>query len=173
MSVQHSSHFPEIRAVCTHLEPIQRRADICPHLVPLDDEATVLGVPTHGPGARALVEALVDVLGREAQSAIAQRLEDAGGLHFRGVDGMRKSGGGGGAGGGGESSRSVIAECGSRSGCREILRRCHGRPNPRQAGDGPLGRQEPTRKAHPRQPHYVTSRSPLTAQKSSNFPAEN
>ena len=80
---------------CTHLEPVQRRADVGPHLVPLDDEATALGVPTHGPRARALVEALVDILGREAQSAVAQRLEHSGGLH-RGVGSIRMGGGGGG-----------------------------------------------------------------------------
>lgn len=67
----------------THLEAIQRRADVCPHLVPLDNVSAVLGVPTRGPGACALVVALVDVLGGEPQSAIAQGLEHAGGLHFK------------------------------------------------------------------------------------------
>lgn len=68
----------------THLESLQRRTHIGPHLVPFDDVAAVLGVPAHGPGARALVEALVDVLGREPQLAVTHAEKGACGLHFGG-----------------------------------------------------------------------------------------
>lgn len=55
-----------------HLEGIETSGhDIRPHLAPLDNVATVLGVSTHGSGASALVEALLDVLGRQRQLAKA------------------------------------------------------------------------------------------------------
>lgn len=68
----------------SYLEPSQIGTDIGPHLVPLDDVAAAGGVTAHGAGAGALVEALVDVLGCEAELAVAHAQEGAGGLHFGG-----------------------------------------------------------------------------------------
>lgn len=62
----------------THLEGPQPLVgdDICPHEAPVDLVATPLVVRAHTARPRSLVEALVDVLGREPQlaEALAQRL---------------------------------------------------------------------------------------------------
>lgn len=66
----------------THLEGVEVGGhDVGPHLGPVDDVAAELGVPTHGAGARALVVALVDVLGGQGElaEALQERLRR---LHF-------------------------------------------------------------------------------------------
>lgn len=55
--------------------------DVRPHLMPLDDVSTELCVPTHGSRAISLVEALVDVLRRQAQMLVLEHLEDGRGSH--------------------------------------------------------------------------------------------
>jgi hypothetical protein len=63
------SQLSSPRRGTTHLKPLEWRAHIRAHLVPIDDVATMLGVATHGPRARALVVALVDILGGETEAA--------------------------------------------------------------------------------------------------------
>lgn len=66
----------------SYLEGVKsRRHHVRPHLLPVDHIASELGVATHGARSRTLVEALVDVLGRQRQLAETPcHLEDLSGF---------------------------------------------------------------------------------------------
>jgi hypothetical protein len=67
-----ASRTTKSSSVRAHLECTQTfRHYVCAHFLILDDKASELGVPTHGSRSRSLVEALVDILGREREFAVA------------------------------------------------------------------------------------------------------
>ena len=76
-----SSPKPRQKRGQTYLESTQIGAHIGADLGVVDLVGTVAGVRTHGTGAVTLVETLVGILGGQAQLAVLETLEDAGGLH--------------------------------------------------------------------------------------------
>lgn len=77
---------PSALKMVSYLERVKpRRHHVRPHLLPVDCIASELGVATHGARSRTLIEALVDVLGRQRQLAETPlHLEDLSGFDAAG-----------------------------------------------------------------------------------------